>query len=94
MSEEVDTAEQMDIEPCIVLMDDALQRANRTLNEYIHTVTIQNEMTLEVEFECCGSLEFRGPGISTAAMEMDLAPLPVRAALTNCAKRDNILRLV
>ncbi len=94
MSQEMDTAEQMDIEPCIVLMDDALQRAKRTLNEYTHVVTIQNEMTLEVDFDHCGGLELRGPGISTAAMEMDIAPLPVRTVLQTCGKRDNILRLV
>ncbi len=94
MSQEMDTAEQMGIEPCIVLMDDALQRAKRTLNEYSHVMTIQNEMTLEVEFDCDGGLELRGPGISTAAMEKDLTPLPVRAALQTCGKRDNILRLV
>ncbi len=93
MSQEMDTAEEMDIEPCIVLMDDAIQRSKRTLNEYTHVVTIENEMTLEVEFDHCGGLEFRGPGTSTAAMDMDLAPLPVRIALQNCGERDNILRL-
>ncbi len=94
MSQKTDTAEQMDIELCIVLMDDAFQRANQTLNEYTRTTTIQNEMTLEVEFHRYGGLEFRGPGTSTAAMEMDLVPLPVRVALTNCAKRDKVRRLV
>ncbi len=94
MCQEMDTTKIMGIESCIVLMDDALQRAKRTLNEYSHVMTIQNEMTLEVEFDCDGTLELRGPGISTAAMEKDLTPLPVRTVLQTCGKRDKIRRLV